>query len=118
MPSPATTDAPQLADAAGVAPLSRAAPGRAARPAAGLPPHRQRSVVLRRPSGLPALGASRRAHAGGSIKALSLYLGHSDPGFTLRVYTHLLPNSEDRTRRAIDAAFGHGLENRDGLATA
>ena len=25
-----------------------------------------------------------------SIKTLSTYLGHSDPGFTLRVYTHLM----------------------------
>lgn len=46
-----------------------------------------------------------------SVKALSLYLGHADPGFTLRVYTHLLPTSEDRTRRAIDRALNedHGL---------
>jgi integrase len=49
--------------------------------------------------------ASVLLHAGESIKALSLYLGHSDPGFTLRVYTHLMPTSEDRTRRAIDQAF-------------
>ena len=40
-----------------------------------------------------------------SIKALSEYLGHSDPGFTLRTYTHLLPSSETRTRKAIDDAF-------------
>jgi integrase len=32
--------------------------------------------------------------AGESIKALSEYLGHSDPGLTLRTYTHLLPTSE------------------------
>ena len=43
--------------------------------------------------------------AGESIKALSEYLGHSDPGFTLRTYTHLLPSSESRTRKAIDDAF-------------
>jgi integrase len=55
--------------------------------------------------------ASVLLDAGESIKALSLYLGHSDPGFTLRVYTHLLPTSEDRTRKAIDRAF-------DGLETA
>jgi integrase len=30
--------------------------------------------------------------AGGvSIKELAEYLGHSDPGFTLRVYAHMLP---------------------------
>jgi integrase len=49
--------------------------------------------------------ASVLQDAGESIKALSEYLGHSDPGFTLRTYTHLLPSSETRTRRAIDDAF-------------
>jgi integrase len=34
------------------------------------------------------------------------YLGHSDPGLTLLTYTHLMPNSQGRARRAIDAAFG------------
>jgi integrase len=60
--------------------------------------------------------------AGESIKALSGYLGHADPGFTLRVYTHLLPASEDRTRRAIDAAFAddplYGTPTPDGIETA
>lgn len=49
--------------------------------------------------------ASVLLDAGETIKALSEYLGHSDPGFTLRVYTHLLPTSDERTRRAIDAVF-------------
>lgn len=49
--------------------------------------------------------ASVLLDAGESIKALSEYLGHSDPGFTLRTYTHLLPSSETRTRKAIDNAF-------------
>ncbi|HLL66340.1 MAG TPA: tyrosine-type recombinase/integrase [Micromonosporaceae bacterium] len=62
--------------------------------------------------------ASVLLDAGESIKALAAYLGHADPGFTLRVYTHLLPNSEDRTRRAIDRAFQDGSEPLDGLATA
>ena len=48
------------------------------------------------------LYASVLLDAGESIKALAQYLGHSDPGFTLRVYTHLLPTSHERTRRAID----------------
>lgn len=43
--------------------------------------------------------------AGESIKELSEYLGHSDPGFTLRTYTHPLPSSETRTRKAIASAF-------------
>ena len=58
--------------------------------------------------------------AGENVKTLSLYLGHSDPGFTLRTYTHLMPSSEDRTRRAIDKAFGYEpqADDSDGLATA
>jgi integrase len=49
--------------------------------------------------------ASVLLDAGESIKALSEYLGHHDPGFTLRTYTHLMPNSEMRTRAAVDAVF-------------
>ncbi|MCX4832513.1 tyrosine-type recombinase/integrase [Streptomyces sp. NBC_01016] len=54
--------------------------------------------------------ASVLLDAGENIKALSLYLGHSNPGFTLRVYTHLTPSSEARARKAISAmhrAAGH-----------
>jgi integrase len=49
--------------------------------------------------------ASVLLDAGESIKALSEYLGHHDPGFTLRTYTHLMPNSEARTRRAVDGLW-------------
>jgi integrase len=49
--------------------------------------------------------ASVLLEAGVSIRELAEHLGHTDPGFTLRTYTHLMPSSEDRTRRAIDAAF-------------
>lgn len=42
---------------------------------------------------------------------MSEYLGHADPGFTLRVYTHLMPSSAERTRKAIDLVFA-----RDGAA--
>jgi integrase len=51
--------------------------------------------------------ASTLLDAGESIKALANYLGHADPGFTLRTYTHLMPSSEERTRKAIDQAFGY-----------
>nr|WP_204038875.1 tyrosine-type recombinase/integrase [Acrocarpospora phusangensis] len=37
-----------------------------------------------------------------SIKELAEYLGHADPGFTLRVYAHMMPGSHDRARQAID----------------
>lgn len=41
--------------------------------------------------------------AGGvSVKELAEYLGHADPGFTLRVYAHMMPGSHDRARRAVD----------------
>jgi hypothetical protein len=48
---------------------------------------------------------------GRELKALSEYLGHSDPGLTLRTYTHLLPTSEQRTRQAVDRPLT-GVEQR------
>lgn len=50
--------------------------------------------------------ASMLLHDGESIKAVSEYLGHSDPGFTLRTYTHLMPGSDKRTRKAVDSLLG------------
>ncbi|MER5650706.1 site-specific integrase [Streptosporangium sp. NPDC002524] len=47
---------------------------------------------------------------GVSIKAVAEFLGHADPGFTLRTYTHLMPSSEDRMRRAIDGAWGSAAD--------
>lgn len=58
--------------------------------------------------------ASALLDAGESVRALATYLGHSDPGFTLRVYTHLMPSSDDRTRRAIDNLFGADQNAPDG----
>jgi integrase len=49
--------------------------------------------------------ASVLLDAGESIKALAEYLGHADPGFTLRTYTHFMPASSERTRRAVDSVF-------------
>lgn len=37
------------------------------------------------------------------IKELAEYLGHGDPGFTLRLYTHMLPSSHERARKAVDS---------------
>ncbi|SNR97168.1 Site-specific recombinase XerD, partial [Haloechinothrix alba] len=64
------------------------------------------------------LYASVLLDAGESVKALSQYLGHSDPGFTLRVYTHLMPNSHERTKRAVDAFFAGTLGGEDGGSAA
>ncbi|MFI6640114.1 tyrosine recombinase XerC [Streptomyces sp. NPDC050504] len=62
--------------------------------------------------------ASVLLDAGENIKALSTYLGHTDPGFTLRVYTHLLPSSEGRSRRAVDSVFQRTALAPDGPQTA
>jgi integrase len=43
--------------------------------------------------------------AGVDIRALAEYLGHTDPGFTLKIYCHLLPATDDKARAAIDAAL-------------
>jgi integrase len=39
---------------------------------------------------------------GESIRAVSEYLGHSDPGFTLKTSVHVMRASEDRSKKAID----------------
>jgi len=36
---------------------------------------------------------------------MSEYFGHADPGFTLRTCTHLMEESAERTKRAVDAVF-------------
>ncbi|WP_329479087.1 hypothetical protein OG555_40440 [Kribbella sp. NBC_01484] len=58
-----------------------------------------------RTTGLHALRQYRASITladGVNIKELSEYLGHYDPGFTLQMYTHMLPSSYDRARQAVD----------------
>lgn len=65
-------------------------------------------VAPERSNGMHALRhwyASVLLDAGESIRAVSEFLGHSDPGFTLRTYTHLMPSSSERTRVGVDAAL-------------
>ncbi|MFF4869247.1 tyrosine-type recombinase/integrase [Streptomyces sp. NPDC090109] len=62
--------------------------------------------------------ASVLLDAGENIKALSSYLGHGDPGFTLRVYTHLMPSSDGRARRAVDGLYEGPGSTSDGPGTA
>ncbi|MEU2126720.1 tyrosine-type recombinase/integrase [Nocardia niwae] len=70
-------------------------------------------------SGLRHLYASKLLSRGVSVKELADYLGHEDPGFTLRVYTHLLPSSHERARQAVDeAARIWELPGDDGLQAA
>jgi integrase len=54
---------------------------------------------------------------GVSIVELADYLGHADPGFTLRTYTHLVPSSHERARLAVDGLFARP-ETVDGLEAA
>lgn len=62
--------------------------------------------------------ASVLLDAGENIKALSRYLGHADAGFTLRTYTHLMPSSEQRTRKAVDGLYGEREKQDHGPQTA
>ncbi|MFE1438559.1 tyrosine-type recombinase/integrase [Streptomyces sp. NPDC058739] len=85
------------------------------------PALRAAGVASGRDNGMHALRhfyASVLLDAGESIKALSEYLGHHDPGFTLRTYTHLMPTSATRTRAAVDAVYGDDVTTDDGPDTA
>ncbi|MFJ4120638.1 tyrosine-type recombinase/integrase [[Kitasatospora] papulosa] len=53
--------------------------------------------------------ASALLDGGEDIKAESECLGHSGAAMTLRVYTHLMPSSQERTRKAITAAHDRGF---------
>lgn len=71
-------------------------------------------IARSRATGMHALRhhyASVLLEAGVSIKALAEYLGHADPGFTLRVYTHLMPSSDARTRHILDQAFSGSADD-------
>jgi integrase len=83
---------------------------REARTAAGKPPERQNGFHA-----LRHFFASAELAGGTDIKTLSAHLGHEDPGFTLRVYTHLMNSAADKTRKVIDDALA---EPSDGPQTA
>jgi integrase len=51
------------------------------------------------------LFASWMLQQGVSIKELAAFLGHADEAFTLRTYVHLMPNSYDRARMAVNTMF-------------
>ncbi|MGA5602597.1 tyrosine-type recombinase/integrase [Streptomyces griseoincarnatus] len=58
--------------------------------------------------------ASVLLDAGESIKALAEYLGHSDPGLTLKVYAHLMPSSRERARRLSARHSGRTARRTEG----
>jgi integrase len=49
--------------------------------------------------------AATQLAGGTNILELAEYLGHADPGFTLRIYGHLVADSHERARKAIDDRF-------------
>jgi len=49
--------------------------------------------------------ASALISGGASVKQVQTVLGHANAAITLRVYSHLWPGDEDRTRSIADAAF-------------
>ena len=51
---------------------------------------------------------------GVDIRSLAEFLGHEDPGFTLRTYTHFMPSGEERMRKAVERALSGGTT--DGLS--
>ena len=44
---------------------------------------------------------------GESVKTVQARLGHATAAETLDTYSHLWPDSDDRTREAVDAALGN-----------
>ncbi|WP_372408835.1 tyrosine-type recombinase/integrase [Streptomyces luteireticuli] len=74
-------------------------------------PRKGETYAAAREHGMHALRhfyASVLLDAGENVKALAEYLGHSDPGLTLRVYAHLMPSSQERTLKAVADAFQRG----------
>jgi integrase len=68
---------------------------------AGLAPSRRNGMHILRHT-----FASLQLEHGTSVRALAEYLGHGDPGFTLRTYAHVMPTSEDKARAAVELALG------------
>ncbi|WP_255753225.1 tyrosine-type recombinase/integrase [Kitasatospora sp. A2-31] len=56
---------------------------------------------------------------GESVKTVSERLGHTNAAMTLNIYTHLWPDSEERTRAAVDRAYtGDGSADQGDLPDA
>ncbi|KOV21327.1 tyrosine-type recombinase/integrase [Streptomyces sp. XY152] len=68
----------------------------------------------RTPVGLPHMVTHDLRHffasaliaGGASVKQVQLVLGHASAVITLRIYAHLWPGEEDRTRSVMDAVLG------------
>ncbi|MGW4725126.1 tyrosine-type recombinase/integrase [Streptomyces sp. NPDC004291] len=58
------------------------------------------------PHDLRYFHASALIAGGASAKQVRLVLGHASTVITLRIYAHLWPDEDDRTRTAVDTVFG------------
>jgi integrase len=54
--------------------------------------------------------ASLLIRHGESVKTVQLRLGHASAVETLNTYSHLWPDSDDRTREAVDLVLGANAE--------
>ena len=54
--------------------------------------------------------ASLLIRHGESVKTVQARLGHASAVETLNTYSHLWPDSDDRTREAVDSVFGGGSQ--------
>ncbi|MFJ9074201.1 hypothetical protein ACIRO3_02970 [Streptomyces sp. NPDC102278] len=48
---------------------------------------------------------------GESVKTVSERLGHTNAAMTLNIYTHLWPDSEERTQAAVDKAYADQFDD-------
>ena len=88
-------------------PITRQAFGRIWRPAAA-------AAGLTTGTGMHALRhyyASLLIRYGESVKTVQARLGHASAAETLDTYSHLWPDSDDRTREAIDSAAAETAES-------
>jgi integrase len=58
---------------------------------------------------------TRSSWRGESVVVVAECLGHDNANLVLSTYGHVMPNNEDRTRKAIDEAW---IRQPDGLETA
>jgi len=58
--------------------------------------------------------ASLLIRHGEPVKTVQARLGHASAGETLDTYAHLWPDSEDRTREAVDSVLGPAVWPRSG----
>ena len=49
-----------------------------------------------------------------SVKAVQARIGHASAAETLDTYSHLWPDSDDKTREAVDAYLGSPSQAQDG----